>query len=114
MLSESDVFRIRRWVDRKNSDLPGHVRSEIRYELDIDSRTATILECRPPWDPGLGSEWTRMPVARLRYTNKRSEWSLYWTDRNLKFRLYDGIAPSPFVGDLLNEVDADPTAIFWG
>jgi len=114
MLPESDVFRIRRWVSHKNSEIPGHVRNKIRYELDVDSRTATILECRPPWDLESGPEWTRMPVARLRYTIKRAEWTLYYQDRNLKFHVYDRIAPSSFVGRLLDEVDADPTAIFWG
>jgi transposase IS4-like protein len=28
--------------------------------------------------------------------------------------LYDRLAPSPHVDDLLQEIDHDPTAIFWG
>jgi hypothetical protein len=94
--------------------MPGHARNEIRYEVDIDPRTATIFECRAPWEPEPGSEWTRMPMARLRFTMKKGEWSLYWRDRNLAFHRYDRFAPSPFVGDLLDEIEADPTAIFWG
>jgi hypothetical protein len=53
-------------------------------------------------------------MARLRFTMKKGEWSLYWRDRNLAFHRYDRFAPSPFVGDLLDEIEADPTAIFWG
>ena len=41
-------------------------------------------------------------------------WSLYWRDRNLRFHRYDQLPPSPRVGDLLEEVDRDPIAIFWG
>lgn len=114
MLPESDVFRIRRWVDHKNGGLPGRARNKICYEFDIDSRSVTILECRPPWNSEFGHEWTRMPVARMRYTIMRAEWALYYRDSNLKFHVYDRVAPTPFLGRLLVEVDADPTAIFWG
>jgi hypothetical protein len=38
----------------------------------------------------------------------------YWRDRNLRFHRYDQLDPSPRVQDLLNELDRDPTAIFWG
>jgi hypothetical protein len=40
----------------------------------------------------------------------------YWPgrDRNLRFHLYDQLEPSPIIGDLLEEIDRDPIAIFWG
>ena len=41
-------------------------------------------------------------------------WALYWRDRNLRFHLYDQLEPSQDIGDLLREIDRDPTAIFWG
>ncbi len=72
------------------------------------------MECRPPWRDELGAEWTRFPVARLRYTKATTTWSLYWRDRNLRFHKYDRLAPSPRVDDLLTEIDRDPTCIFWG
>jgi Protein of unknown function (DUF3024) len=34
-------------------------------------------------------------------------------DRNLRFHVYDPLAPSNQVEDLLTEVDRDPTGIFW-
>ena len=52
--------------------------------------------------------------ARLRYTKTRREWALYWRDRNLKFHLYDLAEPTASVETLLDEVDRDPTSIFWG
>ena len=68
----------------------------------------------PPRQGDAGSPWTRSPIARLRYTKTRREWALYWRDRNLKFHLYDLVAPTCNVETLLDEVDRDPTCIFWG
>jgi hypothetical protein len=39
---------------------------------------------------------------------------LYWRDRNLKFHEYDLVEPTPDIQDLLDEIDRDPTSIFWG
>ena len=83
--------------------------------MECDARRGhlTIVECRPPWRNDMGAEWTRFPIARLRYTKAAKRWSLYWRDRNLLFLRYDQLPPS-HVDDLLQEVDRDPTAIFWG
>jgi len=35
-------------------------------------------------------------------------------DRNLELHLYDLVDPTPNIEALLAEIDADPTAIFWG
>lgn len=53
-------------------------------------------------------------MARLRYVKSRKEWSLYWRDRHEKFHLYDRVGPTPTIQILLEEIDADPTSIFWG
>ncbi|WP_210776907.1 DUF3024 domain-containing protein [Micromonospora sp. U56] len=62
----------------------------------------------------MGSEWTRLPVARLRYTKSTGTWTLYYRDRNLRFHRYDLAPPTSNMADLLDELDRDPTAIFWG
>ena len=72
------------------------------------------MECRPPWQAGDVSPWTRFPIARLRWTAASGTWSLYWRDRNLKFHEYDHVPATASVEELLAEVDHDPTAIFWG
>ena len=58
--------------------------------------------------------WTRFPIARLRYTQSKRMWTLYWRDRNLKFHLYEAAAPTQTIDELLDEIDADRTGIFWG
>ena len=65
--------------------MPERARDQIRDELDVDDRAVTMLECRPPWRADFGTEWTRFPIARLRYTKTRREWQIYWRDRNLKW-----------------------------
>jgi hypothetical protein len=111
-LPDVDVRRVKRWCDER---VPEHVRHEIRVECDVDDRHLTIVEVRRPFDPQYGgSEWTRFPVARLRYTKARKEWTLYWRDRHLRFHVYDLVEPTASVNDLLDEIDRDPTCIFWG
>ena len=50
--------------------------------------------------------------AALHKTGKT--WSLYWRDRNLRFHTYDRLRPTGNVDQLLDEIDRDPTGIFWG
>ncbi|HEX9774737.1 MAG TPA: DUF3024 domain-containing protein [Actinomycetota bacterium] len=113
-LPDQDVARVRRWVDARNESLPERAIGQIRYEMDVDPRAITLRECRPPWREDFGPEWTRMAIARLRYAAAKAEWTLYWCDRNEKSHVYDLVEPSQDVDALLAEVDADPTAIFWG
>lgn len=110
-LPEIDVARIRRWCAARVLEA---VRDQVRVEADVTDRHVTIVECRPPWRADFGPEWTRFPIARLRYTQASKQWSLNWRDRNLRFHEYDRVPPTGTVEDLLTEVDRDPTAIFWG
>jgi Protein of unknown function (DUF3024) len=110
-LPELDVARVRRWCRRR---VPEHIRNQVRVECDTGPRQLTIVECRPLWREAIDPEWTRLPVARLRYTQTTGTWTPYWRDRNLSFHRYDQIEPSPDIGNLLDEIDRDPTAIFWG
>jgi hypothetical protein len=110
-LPELDLARVRRWCEQR---VPAHVRDKVRVECDVADRHLTILECRAPWGASPGAEWTRFPIARLRYTKSRTEWTLYYRDSNERFHLYDRLEPAQTVEPLLNELDADPTALFWG
>jgi hypothetical protein len=112
-LPETDIARVRRWVNVRNDEIGVHI-DEMRVEIDIDARAITILECRPPWRDDFGPEWIRQEVARLRYTKSTGTWGLYWPDRHSRFHAYDGLKPTPSVQRLLDEIDADPTCIFWG
>ncbi len=86
----------------------------MRVEVDETPNGLTIPECRPPWSATVGPEWTQMPIARLGYSKKNSEWTLCFADRNGKFHRYREHDPTPYVAELLAEIGADPTCIFWG
>jgi hypothetical protein len=100
-------------ADFCDSRIPAHVRHEIRLEVDFTEGVATMYECHPPWSPEW-TEWSRVGVARFRFSNRDRRWRLYWSDRNGRWHLYDPIEPAPELSPLLAEVDRDPTHIFWG
>jgi hypothetical protein len=45
---------------------------------------------------------------------RRARGPPYWRDRNSKFHRFPPIPSSPRIVELLAEVDADRTGIFWG
>jgi Protein of unknown function (DUF3024) len=97
------------------SNVPEEMRDELRLECSRGGNSITIVERRPPWNPELiGTEWTSMKVAQLRYDASSTSWTLYCCDRNERWWPYDNIGPSRSVDPLLAEIDADPTGIFWG
>jgi hypothetical protein len=108
---ELDVARVRRWCDQR---VPEHACGQVRIECEEAARHVTVVECRAPWRADIGPEWTRLPVARMRYTKSNGTWALYYRDRNLRFHRYDLVPPTANINDLLNELDQDPTGIFWG
>ena len=110
-LPDLDIARVQRWCAAR---VPEHVRHTVRVECQIAPRHLTIVERRVRWREDLGPEWTSFPIARLRYTIAEKTWTLYWRDRNLRFHLYDQLAPSNRVEEPLSELDHDPTCIFWG
>lgn len=111
VVPELDANRVRKWAADRT---PGDLRDEMVVEVDETPRGLTILECRPPWGELLGAEWTRSPIARLTHSKQSGEWTLYYADRNDRFQRYWECDPSVHVADLLEEIDNDPTCIFWG
>jgi hypothetical protein len=111
VLPETDVARIRKLCTQR---VPDHARDQVRIELEEERQTVTILECRPPWREDYGPEWTRMPIARLRYVGSTRLWTLYYHRHTGRWERYPLLAPTRRIDELLNEVDRDPICIFWG
>jgi hypothetical protein len=107
------VDAIARWVAALNADMPAHAAAQLRYRFESDRNAITLLECRTvnPSDPDQG--WFDVPFARLRFTRSQG-WQLYWSDRNSKFHVYDLVDSTDDVTTLLDEIDDDPTSIFFG
>jgi hypothetical protein len=50
------------------SNVLEEMRDELRLECSRRGNSITVVEGRPPWNPELiGTEWTSMNVAQLRY-----------------------------------------------
>lgn len=111
VLPELDLAMIRRYCEGR---VPARLRDQIRIEIEVHGRAVVIVECRAPWTPEIGPEWTRFPIARLRHVRAHGVWLLDWRDRNQRWYRYDGIGPSAQVDPLLAEIESDPTGIFRG
>lgn len=105
-----DLARIRAYCEAKT---PRALRAEMRVEARVRGNSVTVLECRPPWPEGAG-DWTRAPLAQLRYNPAMRSWTLYWADRNDRWHLYELIDADQPVQRLIDEIEQDPTCIFWG
>jgi hypothetical protein len=109
-IPELALRQIERWCAQR---VPERVLDKVRVECRTRGRTVTILECRAPWRPEAGTEWTEQKIAQLRL-DEHGIWSVRWADRNGKWLTYPDapVASSPTL--LLEEIDRNPNGIFWG
>jgi Protein of unknown function (DUF3024) len=94
--------------------VPRDQRDQLRLECSVRGNSITLLERRPPWSELIGSDWTSMKIAQLRYDAADRSWTLYCADRNERWWPYDFAEPSAGIDELLAAIDEDPTGIFWG
>jgi len=102
--------KIKKFCDNRVSP---HVRNKLRLAHKFRGNSVTIYEERAPWREDM-KEWTSLSVAQIRYNGKTGKWSLYCADRNSKWHEYYGLEPTQDLDIILNEIDKDPTGIFWG
>ena len=106
----------RRLIDRRltaycERKVPVQERSNVQIAFRIQWNRVTLIKtmgCGRDDSPG-----STLPVAQLRYDDLNNRWTLYYADRNSGWHLYPGIRPTPNFNHLLEEVDSDPTGIFW-
>lgn len=108
-IPDLDLKRITLFCEKHS---PPEFRDQLRVEARVRGKSVTLFDCRPPYG-GTSPEWTEAPFGQLRYDPETAKWTLYWSDRNDRWHLYDLIEPGTVV-DLLGEIDRDPTCIFWG
>ncbi len=60
-----NVTKVERFCDAK---IPGHVRTQLVWEVEARGRSITIYECRPPWpgSPDPNGPWTKREIAQFR------------------------------------------------
>lgn len=111
VLPSLEVAAIRHYCEQR---IPPRALDQVRLETVVTRGAVTIVERRAPWREDYGPEWTAQEIVRLRYTAKSGVWTLYYRDSNDRWHRYELIDPDPNVRPLLDEVDRDPTGIFWG
>lgn len=92
--------------------VPLHVRDSVRLSFRVRGNSVTLVENRAPWK-GNGS-WVDIPRAQFRYDAGSQRWTLYGADRHGRWHVYDEVAPTPDLAQLLAEVERDTSGIFFG
>ena len=105
-----DLEKIRRYAASKT---PVPLINQMRIDVEVKGFVVTLYEARAPWTPEIGPEWTRVKIARLTFHATRQHWALSWSDRNGAWHRYDQVRPGG-IDAMLQEIDDDPTYIFWG
>lgn len=108
-LPELEQYRVTKlfkaFIDKR---VPPHARDQVKLVCKVIGNRVTLSECRPYYnDP---SAWTEMPIAQFEYDVAAKAWSLYSYDRNSKRKMHS----KGSLEKLIQELDADPTGIFWG
>lgn len=92
--------------------VPPAIRDKVRVGFRIKGSEAVLFEERPDFhDP---HEWREMVVAKFKYVGARRQWRLYCQHRDRRWHEYEALPAARSFDRLLDEVDADPTGIFWG
>ena len=92
--------------------IPEHAYGKVRLCYIVKDMAITLFEQQPHFRDI--DKWMQANIARMRYSKTFHTWTLYWRDRNNKWHLYDQIPPAADFGRILQELDTDPTGIFWG
>ena len=111
VLSEADIAKVRELCEAR---VPPDAREHVRVELERERQAVTIVEHRPPWREDDGPEWSRSPIARLRYVASTRLWTLYYHRHTGRWERYPLLGPSRRLVDLLREIAEDPICVFWG
>jgi hypothetical protein len=100
---------LERFCERR---VPPRFHDQVRLSVETRGNSVTLFEHRTFYRPP--HDWIKGPVAQFRYDPASNRWTLYWRDRHARWHRYEVKRPTADIGALIQEVDQDPTANFWG
>jgi Protein of unknown function (DUF3024) len=111
-IPELEKARVARLLDKFSERVPVAVRPELTYVYRFEGNTVLLSERRPHFKDR--TRHTEHDLAKFVYSPRIGGWSLRWSDRNGRWHRYEGFDDVPSFRDVLREVEADPTCIFFG
>jgi frataxin-like iron-binding protein CyaY len=101
---------LQRYCDEK---IPDNIRDQLRLTYTFEDNSFILLEERPPIDSN-SDVWLADPVAKFVYKKAEKLWHLLWLGQDLQWHDFSPPERSSEFSRLLDKVDEDVTAIFWG
>ena len=111
-IPETELHRAEQALAKFCDRVPPEIRPELSYYWTIERNQITLVEKRPHFQRR--GEFTHQKIARFQYRASRRTWTLKWADRDGDFHIYPGFEDRIRFQPLLDEVDRDPTGIFFG
>lgn len=111
-IPELELERASRALRRYCETVPLAIRDELTKDFRVVRSDIELFERRPHYLER--HRKIEHVVAKFKYNAKRGSWTLYWSDRNLRWHVYEGLEDRADFLELLREVEQDPTCIFWG
>lgn len=108
-LPESEQQRVEQLLGRLCQQRT--VTDQVTLRYNVRGNRVTLSESRPLFiDPAI---WNEIKVAQFEYTPESLRWTLYWYDRKDRRQTYPTGRNRDTLEKLIQEVEADPTGIFW-
>ena len=92
--------------------VPAHLRPKLAHGFRIRGNAVELYERRPRFDDA--TRFIELAFARFKYVPGDRGWGLQWRDRNGRWHLYEGFERGRRFGNLVKQVERDPTGIFFG
>ena len=92
--------------------VPQEVRGQVQLAYKIRGNSIILFEKRPHYIEK--QNIIEEPIAKIKYLSESNEWQLYYQNRNLRWSEYWDLGPEKNITILIQEIDTDPTGIFWG
>jgi hypothetical protein len=112
-LDEFTRERTREMLDHYcRTEVPAHAQHQVRVTWRFWRDSVILYEERKlPWNPDC---WSKMKIARMDFDAESKGWTLRAYDRNDRPFVYSELRPRSSLETVLQEIDEDPTCIFWG